>query len=58
MGQLNPLLYALHSEGAAPARDITAGDNWGYLAQPGFDQTTGLGIIDAKELYDGLKSFD
>ena len=58
VGQLNPLLYALQASGAGVARDITTGDNWGYLAAPGYDQTTGLGVIDAAKLYAGLKSFD
>jgi subtilase family serine protease len=58
VGQLNPLLYTLQAQGAAAARDITTGDNWGYLAQPGYDVTTGLGVIDAAKLYQGLKKFD
>ena len=58
VGQLNPALYALQAEGAGVARDITTGDIWGYLAAPGYDQATGLGVIDAAKLYAGLKSFD
>ena len=58
VGQLDPLLYALQAKGQGPARDITEGDIWGYLARPGYDQATGLGVIDAAKLYAGLKSFD
>ena len=58
VGQLNPLLYALQAKGAAPARDIRVGDNWGFLARPGYDQTTGLGVIDAASLYKGLSGYD
>ena len=58
VGQLNPLLYALQAKGAGVARDITTGDIWGYVATPGYDQATGLGVIDAAKLYAGLKSFD
>ncbi len=58
LGQLNPLLYRLQKQGAPPARDIASGDNWGYLAQPGYDQTTGLGVMDAARLFDGLAGID
>ena len=58
VGQLNPMLYALQTQGAGVARDITTGDIWGYLAYPGYDQATGLGVIDAEKLYEGLKGFD
>ena len=58
VGQLNPLLYRLQASGAAPARDILAGDNWGYAAHAGYDQATGLGAMDGARLFWGLKSFD
>lgn len=58
IGQLDPLLYRLWRQGPKPARDIEAGDNWGYLAQPGYDPTTGLGVMDAARLFDGLSRID
>ena len=58
VGQLNPLLYRLQAIGAAPAIDIATGNIWGYSAHRGFDQTTGLGRIDAERLYQGLRSLD
>ena len=58
MGQLNPLLYRLQAAGAAPARQILCGDNWGYLAHAGYNQATGLGALDGEKLLRGLKSFD
>jgi hypothetical protein len=33
-----------------PLRDIIAGDNWFYIAQPGYDQTTGVGVPDVANL--------
>lgn len=63
-GNLNPRLYALASGGVF--HDITTGDNMvpscpstirtcvptqvGYTAGPGYDQTTGLGSVDAYSL--------
>ena len=58
VGQLNPMLYALQRQGMGPVRDIAVGDIWGYLAGAGYDQATGLGVIDAAKLYDGIKNFD
>jgi uncharacterized protein (TIGR03437 family) len=63
-GNMNPRLYALASTGVF--HDVTAGDNMvpscssvvrscvptqvGYNATPGYDQTTGLGSVDAYDL--------
>jgi len=41
IGMLNPKIYPLL--GSASFRDITAGNNNGYLAGPGYDLLTGLG---------------
>ena len=57
-GQLNPLLYALQAQGAAPARDVVNGDNWGFPAHAGYDQTSGSGAMNAEKLYMGLKGYD
>ena len=58
IGQLNPLLYALQAHGAAPARDVVNGDNLGFPAHAGYDQTSGIGAMDAEKLYMGLKGYD
>ena len=52
VGFLNPVLYA----NPAVCRDITQGDNItvagnkGYVAQPGWDGATGLGVVDGQKL--------
>ena len=56
VGQLNPQLYALQASGASAARDISKGDIWGYVATPGYDDATGLGVMDAAKLYEGLRA--
>ena len=53
VGQINPALYHL---GSAASTDIKPGDNWGYAALPGFDNASGLGILDAARLLKGLES--
>ena len=56
VGLLNFALYDLARFGQgyrgkhAPLRDITAGDNWFYNAQPGYDQATGVGVPDVANL--------
>ncbi len=51
VGALNPVLYGL---GGAVSRDIAAGGNWGYAASPGYDNATGLGVLDGVRLVDAL----
>jgi kumamolisin len=46
VGFLNPSLYAL----AGWDRDITVGNNGTYLARPGYDCCTGLGVPNAAQL--------
>ncbi len=61
VGLINFALYELARGGfgyrgpAAPLRDITAGDNWGYDAHAGYDQTTGLGVPDFAKLLKALE---
>lgn len=56
VGLLNFALYDLVRFGAGyrgkhpPLRDITAGDNWFYNAQPGYDLATGVGVLDVANL--------
>ncbi len=54
VGFLNPQLYRLAaSNGYGPTRpfnDITAGNNWGYDAAPGFEPATGIGTLNATNL--------
>ena len=45
---LNPLIYPLI--GTASFRDITAGSNGAFSAGPGYDQVTGVGVPNVKEL--------
>jgi uncharacterized protein (TIGR03437 family) len=65
-GNLNPRLYALASSTSSVFHDITSGNNMvpscsaterncvptqvGFTAGPGYDQTTGLGSVDAYNL--------
>lgn len=49
---LNPLLYPLL--GTAAFRDITAGSNGGFHCTPGYDQVTGIGAPNVKELINRL----
>ncbi len=51
VGQINPALYRL---GSAASTDIRAGDNWGYSAVSGYDNATGVGVLDASRLLSGL----
>jgi kumamolisin len=46
VGFLNPQLYAL----TGWHRDVTVGNNGTYLARPGYDCCTGLGVPDATKL--------
>ena len=46
VGQLNPALY----RNPAASNDIATGDNWGYRAHAGYDNTTGLGVLDGSKL--------
>jgi Pro-kumamolisin, activation domain/Bacterial Ig-like domain (group 3) len=65
LGNINPELYLLASTSANVFHDVTQGSNtvpcvvntpgcaagsFGYAAQPGFDQATGLGSVDASAL--------
>jgi kumamolisin len=51
-GLMQPLLYAGVSAGTTPAgfRDITQGNNGAYMAGPGWDACTGLGVPDGAAL--------
>ena len=61
IGLLNFALYDLvrnrqaYSGPNPPLRDITAGDNWFYAAQPGYDQASGVGVPDVANLLQALK---
>jgi kumamolisin len=56
VGLLNFALYALALTGEAysghhpPLRDIRQGTNEGYDAKPGYDQASGLGVLDVANL--------
>ena len=52
VGQISPALYAFQN---ATTRDITYGDNWGYAALSGYDNATGVGVLDAAALLLGLE---
>ncbi len=58
LGLLQPALYnsAPAGEVAAGFRDITAGDNGGYAAGPGWDACTGLGVPDGSRLLAALQA--
>jgi kumamolisin len=49
---LNPLLYPLL--GTPAFRDITAGSNGAFHGTPGYDQVTGIGSPNVKELVQRL----
>jgi kumamolisin len=49
---LNPLLYPL--KGTACFRDIVSGTNGDFQANAGYDQVTGLGVPNVKELVKAL----
>jgi len=49
---LNPLLYPL--QGTACFRDIVSGTNGDFQANAGYDQVTGLGVPNVKELVKAL----
>lgn len=61
VGLLNFSLYFLSFTGEAyaghhaPLRDIKQGTNEGYQARPGFDQATGLGVLDVANLAEFLR---
>ena len=52
VGQINPALYQLNYSGS---KDNARGDNWGYIAIPGFDNADGIGTLDANKLLEGLQ---
>lgn len=58
LGLAQPLLYAAASRGKpAPGfRDITAGTNGKFVAGPGWDPCTGLGVPDGSRLLQVLKA--
>jgi kumamolisin len=39
----------------APLRDITTGNNWGFDAERGYDQATGVGVPDVTNLFRALQ---
>jgi kumamolisin len=49
---LSPLIYPLL--GTACFRDITAGTNGAYTAEPGYDMVTGIGVPNVAELIKAL----
>jgi kumamolisin len=49
---LNPLIYPLM--GNSSLRDIQAGSNGAYVASPGYDMVTGIGVPNIKELIQAL----
>ena len=55
VGQINPALYHLDTSAST---DIKLGDNWGYSAIPGFDNASGVGVLDAGRLLKGLESLN
>jgi subtilase family serine protease len=60
VGLLNVALYLLAAGGRyhghnAPLRDITSGDNWHWLAKPGYDQASGVGVPDVANLLESLE---
>jgi kumamolisin len=57
LGLLQPLLYKEAAPGVLTTgfRDVTAGDNQGYPASPGWDPCTGLGSPDGNALLAVLK---
>ncbi len=61
VGLLNVALYQLVRDGRAyrgheaPLRDITAGDNWHYTGEKGYDQATGVGVPDVANLFKALQ---
>ena len=53
VGFLNPSLYRYKAtiHGAkSPLVDVAAGDNWFYAGVDGYDQSTGLGVLDVENL--------
>ena len=53
-GPLNPWLY--QNRNAGFFNDITAGDNGGYKAEPGWDAASGLGSINGTLLLEALRA--
>lgn len=53
VGYLNPLLY--QNSGAGFFKDITDGHNNGYSTGPGWDATTGWGVVQGDKFLDFLK---
>jgi kumamolisin len=49
---LNPLIYPLM--GSPSFRDIQSGSNGAFVAQPGYDMVTGIGVPNIKELIRAL----
>ena len=49
---LNPLIYPL--QGTPAFRDITVGNNGAFNCGPGFDEVTGIGVPNVKELINRL----
>lgn len=64
LGLLNPALYRIaasrygYSGHHAPFRDITAGDNWYWRAVPGYDQASGIGVLNAANLLTALRDLE
>jgi len=64
LGLLNPALYKIAASRDAyrgrhaPYRDITAGDNWYWRARPGYDQASGIGVLNAANLLQALRDLE
>jgi subtilase family serine protease len=62
IGLFNVPLYqmAIDPQGYAgptpPLRQITEGDNWYYVAHPGYTPASGVGVPDVANLFDLLVS--
>jgi len=61
VGLLNFALYAIANSSqayagrGAPLRDIKSGNNWYWNAEPGYDQSTGVGVPDVANLLQALR---
>lgn len=53
VGQISPALYAFQND---TTRDIRHGDNWGYSALLGYDNASGMGVLNATALLIGLEA--
>jgi len=64
LGLLNPALYKIAASrnayrgDQAPFRDISAGDNWYWRAGSGYDQASGIGVLNAANLLRALRGLE